>query len=108
MEPQNMAGPRQTARFSHGCDDTSLAFTNLHSFDALQNNQQFISTNHDGANPQGGLVLSGNMLFGTTAGGGVNGSGTIFCVTTNGTNFTTLHHFAAVVGLHPCWDNNQQ
>jgi len=77
-------------------DDTSLVFSNLHSFDVLHLNQQFISTNRDGANPQAGLVLSGSVLFGTTSAGGANGSGTIFCVTTNGTNFITLHHFAAL------------
>ena len=76
-------------------DDTSLGFTNLHNFTALQTNRIQSYTNSDGANPQGRLVLSGNMLYGTAVHGGVNGYGTIFAVNTTGTIFTTLHSFSA-------------
>ncbi|MDB6025249.1 MAG: hypothetical protein JWM68_1472 [Verrucomicrobiales bacterium] len=62
-------------------------FTNLHSFTGVS----------DGANPDAGLILSGNTLYGTASaaneGGGVNG--TIFAINTNGTGFTTLHNFTA-------------
>ena len=64
-------------------------FTNLHNFPALLN-----STNSDGVLPYGGLVVSGNRLYGTAAEGGNSGSGTIFAMQTNGSNFTVLHHFA--------------
>jgi uncharacterized repeat protein (TIGR03803 family) len=43
-------------------------FTNLHSF----------SGGSEGANPETGLVLCDNILYGTTANGGTSGSGTVF------------------------------
>lgn len=59
-------------------------FTNLHSF---------VGYPEEGANPYGGLVLSGNTLFGTTGEGGTNGEGTVFAVNTDGTGFTNLYQF---------------
>jgi uncharacterized repeat protein (TIGR03803 family) len=47
----------------------------------------------DGANPYGGLVLSGNGLYGTTA-SGTPGYGTVFKVSIIGTGFTTLYSFS--------------
>ena len=47
----------------------------------------------DGANPDGGLVLSGNTLYGTTHSGGTYYGGTVFAVPTYGTDFTNLHNF---------------
>jgi uncharacterized repeat protein (TIGR03803 family) len=38
------------------------------------------------------LILSGNILYGTTEEGGV-GKGTVFAVNTDGTGFATLHTF---------------
>jgi uncharacterized repeat protein (TIGR03803 family) len=58
-------------------------FTNLHNF----------TGSGDGDNPYAGLIVSGNTLFGTAGNGGTNGDGTLFAVTTNGTDFTTLHTF---------------
>ena len=46
-------------------------FTNLYSF----------TGGGDGANPQADLVLSGNILYGTTAAGGSSGNGTVFSFT---------------------------
>ncbi len=66
-------------------------FTTLHSFKALIN-----STNSDGANPQAGLFLSGDQLFGTTENGGTNGNGTVFVLNTDGLYFTNLHNFTAL------------
>jgi len=60
-------------------------FTTLHSFTAL--NAIF---NSDGAQPYGGLVLSGTTLYGTARLGGIYGAGTVFSVSTSGTGFTTL------------------
>jgi uncharacterized repeat protein (TIGR03803 family) len=51
-------------------------FTTLYSF-ATQDSSGF---NADGANPTGGLVLSGNVLYGTANSGGTGGSGTIFSI----------------------------
>jgi uncharacterized repeat protein (TIGR03803 family) len=47
----------------------------------------------DGANPQGDLVLNGNLLYGTTCNGGGSGSGTVFVINTNGTGCTILYSF---------------
>jgi uncharacterized repeat protein (TIGR03803 family) len=65
-------------------------FTNLYRFTAFSS-QYFNNT--DGANPDGGLVLSGNTLYGTTHSAGTNGAGTVFSVATDGTGFTVLHSF---------------
>jgi len=74
----------------------SSGFTNLHSFTALSG--PFPPTNSDGTNPRGGLILSGNTLYGTANGGGSSGVGTVFAVNTNGTGFTNLHSFTATSG----------
>jgi len=50
-------------------------------------------TNSDGINPQGGLIISGNTLYGTASAGGEGGSGTVFSLNTDGTGFTTLYSF---------------
>jgi uncharacterized repeat protein (TIGR03803 family) len=69
-------------------------FTNLHSFTALSDDT------NDGAGPSGGLILSGNTLYGT-AGGGSLGAGTIFAINTDGTGFTNLHNFTGIDGRNP-------
>jgi uncharacterized repeat protein (TIGR03803 family) len=53
----------------------------------------FPPTNSDGNNPQAGLFLSGNTLYGTAPSGGAWRYGTVFAVSTNGTGFATLHRF---------------
>jgi uncharacterized repeat protein (TIGR03803 family) len=55
----------------------------------------------DGSNPQGGLAFddAGN-LYGTTSGGGTEGGGTIFKITTQGV-LTTLHDFEYSDGASP-------
>src|SRR6266404_4506618 len=54
-----------------------------------------IAINSEGANPNAGLVLSNNTLYGTAADGGSSGHGTVFAVNTDGTGFTNLHSFTA-------------
>jgi len=49
--------------------------------------------NNDGINPAAGLILCSNTLYGTTARGGVSGSGTVFAISTVDTGFTNLHSF---------------
>jgi uncharacterized repeat protein (TIGR03803 family) len=48
----------------------------------------------DGANPRGTLILSGNTLYGITAGGGISDEGTVFALNTDGTRFETLYSFS--------------
>jgi uncharacterized repeat protein (TIGR03803 family) len=74
-------------------------FTTLHDFTrgtgALQS--AYINLiNSDGAQPIGGLVLSGNTLYGTAYYGGMNAAGTVFGLNTDGTGFRTLHSFTAL------------
>src|SRR5262249_35494356 len=69
------------------CRIPAQTFTTLHSF----------SGGSDGANPGAGLVinLSGSTLYGMAWPYGGPDAGTVFAINTNGTGFTTLHHFAA-------------
>jgi uncharacterized repeat protein (TIGR03803 family) len=79
--------------FAIGANGTG--FTNYYAFSQGLLNERGVMTNSDGANPLAKLVVSGNTLFGTTQNGGLFGNGTVFAVSTDGTAFTTLHHFAA-------------
>jgi uncharacterized repeat protein (TIGR03803 family) len=72
-------------------------FTAMHSFEALTPVINVPSTNSEGSNPLGTLALGGNTLYGAAGNGGTNGWGTIFAVTTNGSNYQVLHTFAAYV-----------
>jgi uncharacterized repeat protein (TIGR03803 family) len=54
--------------------------------------------NEDGIGPVGPLVASTDgFLYGTTSGGGANGTGTLFRVQFDGTGFETLHVLPALV-----------
>jgi uncharacterized repeat protein (TIGR03803 family) len=56
----------------------------------------------DGANPvTADLRLSGATLYGTTAYGGSSGSGVIFKVNTDGTDYTVLKSFGGSDGMTP-------
>jgi len=48
----------------------------------------------DGANPQAGLLLRGNTLYGTTYTGGSSGNGTVFEINTDGTGYAVLKNFS--------------
>src|SRR5260221_402881 len=58
-------------------------FTNLYRF----------TGGNDGRAPAAGLILSGNILYGTTTAGGSSGKGTVFAVNTDGSGFTNLYRF---------------
>jgi uncharacterized repeat protein (TIGR03803 family) len=75
------------ALFAVNTDGTG--FTNLHSFTV-----PFEGTNSDGVFPTGGLVLSGNTLYGTAQQAGSRNRGTIFKINTDGTDFTILYNFS--------------
>ena len=70
---------------------TAQTFTNLYSFTAPS------AANSDGVEPLGALLLSGNTLYGTASGGGTNGNRTVFAVNTDGSGFTVLHTFTALI-----------
>ncbi len=56
----------------------------------------------DGDSPLAELILGwGGFLYGTTAGGGSNNAGTVFCLRSDGTDFRIIHHFGALMGKHP-------
>jgi uncharacterized repeat protein (TIGR03803 family) len=66
------------------------AFSVLHNFTLLDS---VTGTNTDGAVPWGGLILSGNTLYGTASAGGAGGAGVVFSLNTSGSSFTTLYSF---------------
>ena len=63
-------------------------FTNLHSFTATSGSPY--PTNSDGTNPQAGLILSGNTLYGTANGGGSSGYGPVFSLSLTSSPILTL------------------
>ena len=76
---------------------TNGVLTTIYSFSAQVGaniNGTYISTNSDGGGPEAALTLGpdGNF-YGTTYGGGTNGAGTLFKVTTNGA-LSIIHYFA--------------
>jgi uncharacterized repeat protein (TIGR03803 family) len=72
-------------------------FTNLHTFGPATFDAEGNAPNGDGADPEAGLILSGNTLYGTATVGGTNGNGTVFSLNTNGTGFTVLHTFSQLM-----------
>ena len=68
-------------------------FRSLHDFTAVDNSY---GTNIDGAQPEEGLVLSGNAVYGTTLLGGNSGGGTIFSVHVDGSGYTNFYSFSAL------------
>jgi uncharacterized repeat protein (TIGR03803 family) len=79
---------------------SAQTFKALHTFTAVNGRNGVGKVNSDGANPSG-LILSGNMLFGTAASGGSHGKGTVFKLITDGTGFVTLHDFNGNDGSCP-------
>jgi uncharacterized repeat protein (TIGR03803 family) len=77
-----------------GVNTDGTGFTNLHSFTGTLGDAGYYGgTNSDGADPGGGLILSGNTLYGMAGAGGSSAAGTVFSFNTNGSGFTNLHSF---------------
>lgn len=70
-----------------------LGFAVLHSFSPTDPQTD---TNADGASPCGTLTLSGSVLYGTAPAGGAGGSGVVFSINTNGSQFNCLYSFTPV------------
>ncbi len=84
-------------------DFNPVDYTILHTFN------QTPTSNGDGANPYSGLTVGSPIygplsglgqyaytnytLYGTTSGGGTGGSGIVFSIDSNGSNYTILHNF---------------
>jgi uncharacterized repeat protein (TIGR03803 family) len=66
-----------------------MGFTTLH---------HFAGTPGDGGNPYAGLILSSNLLYGTTWAGGSSNKGAVFVGNPDGTGFTNLYSFTATAG----------
>jgi uncharacterized repeat protein (TIGR03803 family) len=67
-------------------------YTNIYSFSpTVLNGVTHFPTNSAGANPGSVLVLSNNVLYGTTYHGGTNSQGTVFKINTDRSGFTVLH-----------------
>ena len=66
-----------------GLNTNGSGYTILHSF----------TNNPDGYNPNGGLVVSSGILYGTTMKGGSGTNGTVFAMNTDGSGFRVLHNF---------------
>jgi uncharacterized repeat protein (TIGR03803 family) len=79
-------------------------FNTLYGFTPLSGLYPFY-TNSDGANPQAGLIWSGNRLYGAAQNGGSAGAGTVFAIYVDGTGFTNLHSFAEANGAGPYYTN---
>ena len=75
-------------------------YTNFYSFSfsTADPNQNFTDTNSDGTSPFGGVLVADGRIYGTTTYGGRFGAGTIFSLSTNGTDFINLHDFTSVSG----------
>jgi len=80
----------------HGTGTLFEAATNGSSFDTFYSFSavSLSLTNAGGANPQGGLVSSGNVLYGAAYFGGANGYGTIFSYDTAHTAFSPIYAFS--------------
>ncbi len=64
-------------------------FSVLHSFTGAAN---------DGKTPFGSVIVSGSTLYGMTRNGGVDNTGAVFKINTDGTGFGLLHSFAGTSG----------
>ncbi len=60
----------------------------------------------DGANPQGGVLLSGNTLYGTTFNGGTKNAGMVYSLSSTGGVLTAIHSFTngSFGGFNPSGD----
>jgi uncharacterized repeat protein (TIGR03803 family) len=72
-----------------------MAFTNLHNFSPAPG-----YTNSDGYYPNGGMVLSSNIIYGATDEGGIYGNGVIFAISLPPL-LTIIHSGANVILVWP-------
>ncbi len=69
----------------------------LHRFD-----EPYKATNYEGAQPRGGLVAVNGVLWGASSGGGLQGAGTLYSLTTDGALIDIANTLPAEIGPgHP-------
>lgn len=63
----------------------------------------YFTNNPDGAYLQGGVIVVGGRIYGTTEVGGTNGKGTVFAMNLDGSGYSKLHDFQTngVDGIDP-------
>jgi uncharacterized repeat protein (TIGR03803 family) len=77
-------------------------FTNLFTFNRGTFDPATVTyPDSTGANPNPGLILISNTLYGTTFSGGVNDAGSVFKINTDGSGFALLHAFNFTDGQGP-------
>jgi uncharacterized repeat protein (TIGR03803 family) len=81
--------------FKVNTDGTGLVI--LYNFTAVSG----YGTNSDGGAPYAGVIVSSNVLYGTSRVGGSSGGGTVFKVNTDGTGFATLYSFGEIATNPP-------
>lgn len=59
------------------------------------------TTNADGAKPRSGLIMSGDILYGTTQSGGYSNRGTVYSIRSDGSGHRVLKHFSGSDGAYP-------
>jgi len=84
----NAAANSNGTVFAVNVDGTG--FTNLHVFSVRSG---VFGTNSDGAWSGSGVIVSGNVLYGTTGLSGPSHSGTVYAMNTDGSSYTNLHVF---------------
>ena len=86
---------------------SGAGFTTIYNFSQPGfNSTTSIYTNADGAYPNGSLALwSSNMLYGTTAGGGTSGCGTVFAIV-YGPGAIPLNYLLSGQNLIVSWDDS--
>ena len=67
---------------------------------------KWFTNSFEGANPKGGLTLSGNTLYGTTYDGGAASNGVVFQINIDGTGYAVLKSFSALTFI-PFFDGLQ-
>jgi uncharacterized repeat protein (TIGR03803 family) len=86
------------------CQTSAQTLRTLHTFTAARGQTRgqtgIRGVNSDGLNPSG-LIVSENILYGTTEAGGSHGNGVVFKLTTEGKEFVTLHSFHGSDGASP-------
>lgn len=65
----------------------------LHRFD-----EPYKGTNYEGARPRSGLVAVDGVLWGAASGGGLQGAGTLYSLTTDGATFDIANTLPAEIG----------